>query len=259
MRSKSSRMSEDARLLDIFFDVQRGLPRQGPGSDASTLRALALCPNVPRAPAILDVGCGPGMQTVALARATGGTVTAADTSNEYLAQLAARAEAQGMADCIVPLAADMNALPVAPASFDLVWSEGAAYIMGFANALAAWRTFLKPQGALAVSELVWLRPDPPAEAAGFFAESYPGMTDIARVDGMLRAAGYAPVAHFVLPDSDWWDHYYTPLVAKLPALAEKYRDDAEAAAVVRATAQEIDIRRRFGDSYGYVFFVATMA
>jgi SAM-dependent methyltransferase len=250
-------MSDAPRLLDIFFDVQRGLPRQGPGSEASTLRALALCPDVPSAPAILDVGCGPGMQTVALARATGGTVTAADTSREYLAELVARAEAHGVADRIVPLAADMNALPVLPSSFDLVWSEGGAYIMGFANALAAWRPLLKPRGALAVSELVWLRPDPPAEAAGFFAEGYPAMTDIASVDGMLRAAGYAPVSHFVLPDSDWWDHYYTPLAAKLPALAEKYRDDAEAAAVVRSAAAEIEMRRRFGDSYGYAFFVAT--
>lgn len=252
-------MSDDPRLLDIFFDVQRGLPRQGPGSDASTLRALALCPNSPSKPAILDVGCGPGMQTTALARATGGVITAADTSREYLAELAARAEAQGVADRVVPLAADMNALPVPSASFDLVWSEGAAYIMGFANALAAWRPLLKPQGALAVSELVWLRPDPPAEAASFFAEGYPAMTDIAAVNGMLRAAGYAPASHFVLPDSDWWDHYYTPLAAKLPALTEKYRDDAEAAAVVRSAAAEIDMRRRFGDSYGYAFFVATKA
>jgi len=27
---------------DVFFDVQRGLPRQGIGSDEQTLRALAL-------------------------------------------------------------------------------------------------------------------------------------------------------------------------------------------------------------------------
>ena len=251
-------MSDNPRLLDIFFDVQRGLPRQGPGSDASTLRALALCRDLRPQPAILDIGCGPGMQTLALARATGGTVTAVDTSHEYLAELTARAQAAGLVDRIKPLAVDMNALPVQPGSFDLAWSEGAAYIMGFENALASWRPYLKPQGSLAVSELVWLEPNPPAEAAAFFTEGYPAMADIAAAEAALSRSGYTAVSHFVLPDRDWWDHYYTPLEAKLPALYAQYQDDAEATAIVRSTEQEIEIRRRFPDAYGYAFFVAAV-
>ena len=58
--------------------MQRGLPRQGIGSDEETLRALALCMGLPAPPVILDVGCGPGVQTMTLARATGGRVTAVD-------------------------------------------------------------------------------------------------------------------------------------------------------------------------------------
>jgi ubiquinone/menaquinone biosynthesis C-methylase UbiE len=256
MCATSLRMSSDPRLLDVFFDVQRGLPRQGPGSDASTLSALALCPNLPPNPAILDIGCGPGMQTVALARATGGTIAAVDTSREYLAELTARADTAGVADRITPLAADMNALPVEPESLDLIWSEGAAYIMGFENALASWRRFLKPTGYIAVTELVWLTPHPSAEAAAFFAEGYPAMTDVAATEGMVRRSGYDLVGRFVLPDSAWWDHYYTPLEAKLPALYAKYKDDANATEIVASAEREIEVRRRFPESYGYVFFVA---
>ena len=51
------------KLLEVFFDVQRGLPRQGPGSNECTNEALAFCDELPDNPSVLDIGCGPGMQT----------------------------------------------------------------------------------------------------------------------------------------------------------------------------------------------------
>jgi len=57
----------DPRLLEVFFDVQRGLPRQGVGDSESTRKALALCSQLPDKPVVLDIGCGPGMQTIVLA------------------------------------------------------------------------------------------------------------------------------------------------------------------------------------------------
>ena len=150
----------------------------------------------------------------------------------------------------------MTALPFPPASFDLVWSEGAAYVMGFGAALAGWRPLLRPGGCIAVSELVWLRPDPPAEAAAFFADEYPPMTDVDANLATVGTCGYDVLGHFALPDAAWWESYYTPLEAKLPALRDRYAGDAVALGVIEATAREIDIRRRFGDAYGYAFFVA---
>ena len=61
-------MTDNDRLMEIMLDVHSGLPRQGPGDDESTLRALSLCTELPMRPSVLDVGCGPGMQTIALAR-----------------------------------------------------------------------------------------------------------------------------------------------------------------------------------------------
>ena len=248
-------MDEDARLVDVFLDVQRGLPRQGPGSDESTLKALLLCRGLAERPAALDLGCGPGMQTLALASALDGRITAIDIHQEYLDDLKARAQAANLADRIELLQADMDDLVFPPASFDLIWSEGAAYIMGVANALAAWREFLKPGGFIVVSELVWLRHVPPAEAAAFFADEYPAMTDAEAVSTTVQANSYEPLGHFTLPDGDWWDHYYTPLEAKLPSLREKYAGDDEALSIIETTGREIEVRRRFGDWYGYEFFI----
>ncbi len=252
-------MDEDARLFEVFLDVQRGLPRQGPGCDESTLRALSLCAGLPAGADLLDVGCGPGMQTVALARAIDGNVTAVDNNREYLGELEVRAERAGVASRIAILAGDMKALPLAPERFAIVWSEGAAYIMGFEKALVEWRKLLEPGGFVAASELVWLQPGAPTELAGFWRAEYPAMTDVQANLRTIGTCGYDLVGHFTLPDAAWWDHYYTPLEAKLPSLRERYAGDHGAAGVIAATEREIEMRRRFPDWYGYEFFVARKA
>ncbi len=252
-------MTEDERLFEVFLDVQRGLPRQGPGCDASTLQALSLCAGLPERPHVLDIGCGPGMQTVALAKALDGPVTAVDLFPEYLEALRARASAAGVADRIKTVAGDMTALPFAAGCFDLIWAEGSAYIMGVTDALAAWKRLLRPGGFFAFTELVWLRPDPPAEVAAFFADEYPAMTDIEGVSATIRAGGYALLGQFTLPGSAWWDHYYGPLAAKLPALDRTYAGDDDALGVIESTRREIEMRRRFPEWYGYAFFVGRSA
>ena len=50
-------------LLRLF----KGMTRKGPGSEASTLRALGLCP-LPEHPAVADLGCGSGASALVLAR-----------------------------------------------------------------------------------------------------------------------------------------------------------------------------------------------
>ena len=70
----------------------------------------------------------------------------------------------------------MEEIAFAPETFDLIWAEGSAYIMGFSSAVAAWRPLLKRGGCLAVTELVWLTEDKPIEAEEFFGREYPAMT-----------------------------------------------------------------------------------
>ncbi len=252
-------MEDDARLFALFMEVQRGLPRQGPGCAAATRDALALCAALPAEPAILDVGCGPGMQTRTLAQATGGTVTAVDLHQEFLDQLDAAAQADGLADRIETRAADMTDLPFDDGAFDLIWAEGSAYIMGVDAALAAWRRLLRPGGYLVFSDMVWFTDAPPDAATAFFAEEYPDMRAAEAVAAAVEQAGYALAGTVPVPDAGWWDDYYTPLEAKLPGLRETHAGDAMALEVIAATAREIDMRRRFGGSYGYMFYAGRAA
>jgi ubiquinone/menaquinone biosynthesis C-methylase UbiE len=250
-----STMEINSKLLEVFFEVQRGLPRQGPGSDDSTIYALKLCSELPDNPTVLDIGCGPGMQTVALAKACSGRIIATDTCDEYLDELRQRVRQASLSDRVEVKNADMVELGLPEESIDLIWCEGAAYIMGVSAALQAWRPLLRDEGYLAFTELVWLEANPVATVAEFFRDEYPAMTSTEAIKEKVREGGYELVGDFTLPDSAWWIDYYAPLEAKLPSLRQKYVGDEEALSVIATTEAEIDMRRRFCQSYGYHFFI----
>jgi SAM-dependent methyltransferase len=149
----------------------------------------------------------------------------------------------------------MFALDFEPASFDVLWSEGAIYIIGFERGLREWRPLLKTGGYLAVTELSWLIADPPAEAKTFWLENYPRIQTREENLDILQKAGYREVGHFALPESAWWQDYYTPLEKRIAMLAEKYRNNDEALAFLDNSQREIDLYRKYSEWYGYVFYV----
>ena len=251
---------DDPKAREVFFDLHRELPREGPGSRECTERALRLAGELPAAAKVLDIACGPGMQTLDLAdllpRAE---ILAIDTHAPFVEEVNRRARARGVEERVTAVCGDMTALAFAPASFDLVWCEGAAYIMGVANALRAWKPLLKPGGKLALSEAVWLRPDPPDPVRRMWAEGYPEMGDLAACRALVRDCGYRLLGDFVLPERAWWDDYYAPMERRLAVLAPKYAGDPVAEAVLRADREELELYRSYAAYYGYAFFVMAVA
>ena len=241
--------------MKVFFEIHQGLPREAPGDNASTRRAFAALTNLPAQPKILDIGCGPGSETLELARLTGGSITAVDIHQPFLETLKQRAQEQSVAERITTLNASMFLLDFEEQSFDIIWAEGAIYIIGFEQGLRSWKPFLKHQGYMAVSELSWLRSNPPQEIRDFWSNGYPGMRSISSNLGIIESVGYREVAYFVLPSSSWWNEYYHPLEARITQLRGKYRDNSEALLQLSQEQKEIDLYRQYSDYYGYVFYV----
>ena len=242
--------------MDLIFELYEGTPRQGPGNAASTRRAFAMLPQLPERPRTLDVGCGSGAQTRELPALTRGSVTAVDIHLPFLRVL--RSSVVGTdarVGRVYPVAASMMALPFTDGAFDLVWSEGAMYIMGFGEGLRSWRRLLRPGGGLVATEVAWLRDDPPAEIREFWAAGYPAITTIEANVSTARAEGYEPLGHFVLPESAWLDDYYAPLEKRLTEFRAAHAGNVEAEALVAETEHEISLYRRFSAWYGYVFYV----
>src|SRR5690606_6965363 len=96
----------------------------------------------------------------------------------FLDELNAHAVREGLADQIETVQADMGDPPFADGSFDLVWSEGAIYNVGFEDGLRRWRRLLPSGGFVAVTEATWLTDNPPQKAAEFWATEYPAMTSV---------------------------------------------------------------------------------
>jgi hypothetical protein len=81
------------------------------------------------------------------------------------------------------------------------------------------------------------------------------MGDVASCRRIARDCGYGLLGDFVLPESAWWEHYYTPMEKRVAQLTPRYAGDAVAAQVLQACREEIEIYRAFAGYYGYVFLV----
>jgi ubiquinone/menaquinone biosynthesis C-methylase UbiE len=239
----------------FFFEVHSGLPREGPGDNESTKKAYLMLDDLPEKPRILDIGCGPGMQTIMLAKLSKGRIDAVDNHQPFLEHLEKKAEEEGVGDKITVVNGDMVALDYEDERFDLIWSEGAIFIIGFEKGIREWRSLLTGKGYLVVSELSWLKANPPEEVRKFFVEGYPGIKTINENLETIKKAGYRIINHFGLPEKSWWANYYKPIEAKIPSMKLKYKDDKEALAFLAVEELEIAMFRRYSDYYGYVFYV----
>jgi SAM-dependent methyltransferase len=235
--------------IDLIFG---GMDKLAPGDDTHTLQVLRLLPRGDRR-VIVDAGCGTGRQTMVLARALRTAIDAVDSHEPFLAHLRRRAAVAGLGHFVRVHRLDMKDIPQAFPSIDLLWSEGAAYSIGFANALSTWAGAIRPGGFLVASELSWLRDARPAAARAFFASEYPDMQSDERNLVAAERAGYRVVATHVLPTETWVDGYYDVLEPRAKALLD--HADPVVRGLAAGALEEIRVFGSSEDSYGYVFYV----
>lgn len=239
----------------IFFEIHRDNPREGPGSFEPTRKAYSALRGLPDKPRMLDIGCGPGKQTLDLARISSAEIYAIDNHEIYINRLKQIVREKNLGNRIFPIVADMESLDFEEGYFDVIWAEGSIYIIGFERGLELWKSLLKPRGYLVATEVSWLKDNPPAEVRQFWEKGYPAMKTIEGNLEIIRRAGYGLIEHFTLPERAWWENYYFPVEKKIQRMKAKYQDDPATIEVLEAEAQEIELYQKYSEYYGYVFYV----
>jgi ubiquinone/menaquinone biosynthesis C-methylase UbiE len=194
------------------------------------------------------------MQTVELLRRSTGKVVALDVLPQMIERARANAESAGFSSRLETIVADMKEMAFPASSFDVIWSEGAIYNMGFEAGLRKFREMLKPGGYVAVSEAVWLKPHPPSEVAEFWQE-YPEIDMIDAKLEVIGRCGYQVLGHFLFPKSAWTDEYYGPMEELVTQKAKDWKGISDAEAVLCEAINEISVFRNYSDYFNYAFFV----
>lgn len=240
--------------MEYFYELFSGLPRGGPGDNKSTRKAFSLLKNLPSEPNILDIGCGPGMQTRELARISKGKIIALDNYQQFLNNLMEKAIEEGVEKNIIPKNHSMLEMDFNNDTFDIIWSEGALYQMGFQNGLRKCHQLLKKEGYLVVTEGVLLLPNAPQPVKKFW-EEYPDIKDIKTNIVLIQQENYDLLGHFTLPRSSWIDYFYAPMEKRILELKKKYAGNKIALHVFGESEVEIEIYKKYSDYIGYEFFI----
>jgi ubiquinone/menaquinone biosynthesis C-methylase UbiE len=183
-----------------------------PGGERMTLRlgnVLELGPTT----RVLDVACGTGGTTIALAKGFGATVTGMDLGSANLERARRRAEDEGVAHLTEFLTMDAEALEFADASFDAIVSECAlCTFTDQPGALAEVFRVLRPGGVIGITDVVVERDLPErARTILFHVACISGAMPVKGYMSVLEGAGFTDLTHE--------DHSYA--VAELVDKAER--------------------------------------
>jgi ubiquinone/menaquinone biosynthesis C-methylase UbiE len=242
----------DFNLICEYFS---SIERQGPGSPEVTIKALSFIDNLTENSRIADIGCGTGGQTMTLAQNSQGNIIGVDLFQNFVDIFntnATKLDLQGRVKAIV---GSMDNLPFRDEEFDLIWSEGAIYNIGFERGLNDWNRFLKKGGYIAVSEASWFTQERPAEIEKFWVDAYPEIDTIPNKVAIMQKAGYVPVATFILPENCWVEHFYVPQTKAQELFLKKYAGNKTAEDLVANERHEAQLYAKYKEFYGYVFYI----
>ena len=198
-----------------------------------TRKAFRMLPQVDR-PRILDIGCGTGIPTLELARFSQGEIIAIDIDQPALDKFTRRLKRTRLTDRIKVVNCSMFDMDFADESFDIIWSEGSIYVIGFKRGLQEWKRCLRPNGFIIVHD-----------EKGNVKEKLK----------QISSCGYELLGYFELDEDKWWAEYFAPLEKLVVETRTKCTDDPKVIEALQSAQWEIDIFKKEPELNSSVCFI----
>jgi ubiquinone/menaquinone biosynthesis C-methylase UbiE len=187
-----------------------------------TRKAFRMLPKLDR-PRILDVGCGSGVPTIELARLSQGAVIGIDIDQSALDKFDIKIRQAGLTDWVQVVNWSMFDMDFPDESFDIIWSEGSIYAIGFERGLREWKRFLKLGGFIVVHD-----------EQGNVKEKLEQISN----------CGYELLGYFILSKETWWTEYFAPLEKWIAEAGTRYTDAPKILEELHQAQAELDMFRK---------------
>lgn len=248
---KSSIHEFDFNLICEYFS---SIKQQGPGSKETTLKALSFIKGLNKKSKIADLGCGTGSPTMVIAKNTQANIVGVDIFPGFINIF--NKNFNKIKNRVKGIVGSMDKLPFKQEEFDVIWSEGSIYNIGFERGLNEWKKFIKKGGYVAVSEASWFTNTRPEEINNFWNKAYPEIDTISNKVRQIENAGYVPVATFILPEDCWIENFYKPQAVAQKEFLKKYKGNVTVERLISNQRLEAELYKKYKQYYGYVFYIA---
>ena len=185
-------------------------------------------------PRILDIGCGSGAPALELARLSQGEVIGIDIDQPALDQFTRKIKEAGLTEQVKAVNCSMFDMDFPDESFDIIWSEGSIYAIGFERGLLEWRQFLKPGGFMVIHD-----------ERGNVEEKLE----------QIYNCGYELLGYFILSKETWWTEYFAPLEKLIAESRTRYTDDPKILEELHQAQGELDMFNKNPELNSSVCFV----
>jgi len=185
-------------------------------------------------PRILDIGCGSGVPTMELARLGQGEVIGIDIDQPALDKLTKKIREAGFSDRIQAVNCSILDMAFPDESFDIIWSEGSIFVIGFKKGIQEWKRFLRPNGFMVIHD-----------EKGNFEEKLE----------QISKCGYKLLGYFILSEDTWWTEYFAPLEKLIAKSQTSYTDDPQTLEELNQARRELEMFKNNPECSSSVCFV----
>jgi ubiquinone/menaquinone biosynthesis C-methylase UbiE len=198
-----------------------------------TRRAFRMLPKLDK-PRILDIGCGSGVPTMELARLGQGEVIGIDIDQPALDKLTKKIREAGFSNRVQAVNCSILDMIFPDESFDIIWSEGSIFFVGFERGIQEWKRFLKPNGFMVIHD-----------EKGNVQEKLE----------QISKFGYRLLGYFILSEDTWRTEYFAPLEKLIAESQTSYTDDSNTLEELNQARRELEMFKRNPECNSSVCFV----